>query len=76
VPELFRIGGKMPGVASSQGVAFIAGTGYAGFLVSPPVLGFLAEDFGMPTIFWTLLGCAGIILVAILRVGAVQDQVG
>ena len=76
VPELFRIGGKMPGVASSQGVAFIAGTGYAGFLVSPPVLGFLAEDFGMPTIFWTLLGCAGIILVAILRVGVVQDRVG
>lgn len=74
VPELFRIGGKMQGVASSQGVAFIAGTGYAGFLVSPPILGLLAEDFGMLTVFWTLLGCSGIILVAILRVGGQRDR--
>lgn len=65
VPELFRIGGKVNGVTSSQGVAFIAGSGYAGFLLSPPILGMLAESFGMRGVFLTLLVCACFILAAI-----------
>lgn len=40
VPELFRIGGKVKGVDSAQGIAFIAGTGYLGFLSGPVILGF------------------------------------
>ncbi|HSR59629.1 MAG TPA: hypothetical protein VLL47_02685, partial [Robiginitalea sp.] len=66
IPELFRIGGKVGGVDSSQGVAFIAGTGYAGFLTAPPILGYLAEDFSLRTVFWVLLGCACLVWVATL----------
>lgn len=55
VPELFRIGGNVKGVESSQGVAFIAGTGYAGFLVGPVILGFIAENFSLNTSFLSLL---------------------
>ena len=62
VPELFRIGGNVAGVDSSQGVAFIAGMGYSGFLSGPVILGFLAEEFSLNTSFWTLLGCAIVIL--------------
>lgn len=76
VPELFRIGGKVQGVASSQGVAFIAGSGYAGFLASPPILGLLAEDFGMRVVFWTLLGCAAFILLAMLRIRSKSGESG
>ncbi len=64
VPELFRIGGKVEGVESSQGVAFIAGTGYSGFLIGPVILGFLAEEFSLRTSFWVLLGCALMVLGA------------
>ncbi|EAR14255.1 MFS transporter [Robiginitalea biformata] len=64
IPELFRIGGNVRGVDSSQGVAFIAGTGYSGFLAAPPVLGYLAEAFGLRTSFWVLLGCATLVLLA------------
>jgi len=69
VPELFRIGGTVPGVDSSQGVAFIAGMGYSGFLSGPVILGFLAEEFQLTTSFWTLLACAFVILLltAVLR---------
>lgn len=63
VPELFRIGGNVKGVESSQGVAFIAGTGYSGFLLGPVILGFLAEGFTLKTSFWTLLGCAALVLL-------------
>jgi fucose permease len=61
IPELFRIGGNVKGVESSQGVAFIAGTGYSGFLLGPVILGFLAEQFSLNTSFMVLLG--GVITV-------------
>jgi len=66
IPELFRIGGNIRGVESSQGVAFIAGTGYTGFLMAPPVLGFLAESFSLKLSFVSLLASAGMVLFAAL----------
>lgn len=62
VPELFRIGGKIRGVDSAQGIAFIAGIGYLGFLSGPVILGFLAEEYSLGTSFWSLLGCAVLVL--------------
>ena len=67
VPEIFRIGGNVEGVESSQGIAFIAGTGYAGFLCAPPILGFLAESYSLKSSFWLLLGFALLILGASFR---------
>ena len=64
VPELFRIGGNVKGVESSQGVAFIAGTGYSGFLLGPVILGFIAESFSLNLTFVTLLACSIIVLLA------------
>ncbi|NJB70738.1 fucose permease [Saonia flava] len=64
VPELFRIGGNVNGVESSQGISFIAGTGYSGFLLAPVVLGFLAESYSLRITFITLLVCSVLILGA------------
>jgi MFS family permease len=66
IPELFRIGGNIKGVESSQGVAFIAGTGYSGFLLAPPVLGFLAESASLELTFLSLLATAFLVLFAAL----------
>ncbi|WP_419212348.1 MFS transporter [Maribacter sp. X9] len=63
VPEVFRIGGNVKGVDSSQGIAFIAGSGYAGFLCAPPILGFLAENYGLIRSFSVLLSCGFLILL-------------
>ena len=67
VPELFRIGGTVKGVDSSQGVSFIAGTGYSGFLIGPVVLGFVAESFSLKYTFVILLLCTILVLAATLR---------
>ncbi|MEO0901878.1 MAG: MFS transporter [Bacteroidota bacterium] len=67
VPELFRIGGNVKGVDSAQGVSFIAGTGYAGFLLGPVILGFIAEKEGLKYTFFVLLGVAFLVL-AVSRV--------
>lgn len=64
VPELFRIGGNVKGVESSQGVAFIAGTGYSGFLLGPVILGFIAEKFSLNLTFSLLLACSIVVLLA------------
>ncbi len=64
VPELFRIGGNVKGIDSSQGVAFIAGLGYTGFLMAPPILGFIAKSSSLVTCFIVLLGGGFLILVA------------
>jgi len=68
VPEIFRIGGSLKGVDSSQGVAFIAGTGYAGFLCAPPILGFLAEKYALKICFMVLLAAALLILITTLGI--------
>ncbi|WP_282057006.1 MFS transporter [Maribacter luteus] len=65
-PELFRIGGNVQGIDSSQGVSFIAGLGYTGFLLAPPVLGFVAKKWSLLTCFTGLLGCVVLILMATL----------
>lgn len=64
IPELFRIGGNVKGVESSQGIAFIAGTGISGFLLGPVVLGFLAETYSLKISFMLLLVCCVIVLGA------------
>ncbi|EAR00714.1 MFS transporter [Maribacter sp. HTCC2170] len=64
VPELFRIGGNVKGIDSSQGVSFIAGLGYTGFLMAPPILGFIAESSSLFGCFVVLLCCGLLILVA------------
>ncbi len=63
VPEVFRIGGNVKGVDSSKGIAFIAGSGYAGFLCAPPILGFLAEHYSLIRSFVVLLACGFLILL-------------
>lgn len=72
VPELFRIGGNIKGVESAQGVSFIAGTGYSGFLIGPVILGFLAESSSLTHSFYALLGCVLLVLAitAILKRGS------
>ncbi|MGB5822126.1 MAG: MFS transporter [Saonia sp.] len=64
IPELFRIGGTIKGVESAQGVSFIAGTGYAGFLLGPVILGFIAEHHSLQLSFITLLICSIVVLGA------------
>lgn len=63
IPEVFRIGGNVKGVDSTQGIAFIAGSGYAGFLCAPPILGFLAEQYSLTRSFVVLLCCGFLILL-------------
>ena len=43
IPVLFSAAAKVKGIAPGTGIAMVATLGYIGFLVGPPVIGFIAE---------------------------------
>ena len=47
VPVAFSAAARTPGVAPGAGVAAVTTLGYAGFLVFPPFIGFVAKSFGL-----------------------------
>ncbi len=55
IPELFRLAGKTNGISSAEGISFVAGFGYLGFLLSPPILGFLSKIESLKLSFMALL---------------------
>lgn len=55
IPELFRLVGKTKGVSSAEGISFVAGFGYLGFLMSPPLLGLLSKMDSLKLSFTALL---------------------
>jgi predicted MFS family arabinose efflux permease len=54
VPVLFRRAGSQQVMPSALAVAAISITGYAGNLVGPAGMGFVARDIGLPGAFWIL----------------------
>lgn len=69
IPELFRLGGKTEAVDSAKAVSFIAGSGYTGFLLAPPLLGFLADATSLRYSFGLLLALTLLVVgaLALLR---------
>jgi MFS family permease len=47
VPVAFSAAARTPGVSPSIGVAAVTTLAYSGFLVFPPVIGFIANDWGL-----------------------------
>ncbi len=54
VPVLFRMAGSQTAMPSGLAVAAITTTGYAGVLVGPAGIGFVADRFGLTASFWML----------------------
>lgn len=47
IPVLFSAAAKVPGVPAAQGIAAVSGAGYVGFMIGPPMIGFLAHGWGL-----------------------------
>jgi predicted MFS family arabinose efflux permease len=74
VPVLFTAAGRTPGVAMGTGIAAVASFGYFGFLLGPPVIGFVAQ---LTTLTWGL-GVLVVLLalIALLAGGAARADAG
>lgn len=47
VPITFSAAARIPGISPGGGIAAISSLGYIGFMVGPPAIGFLADQFGL-----------------------------
>jgi predicted MFS family arabinose efflux permease len=71
VPVVFSAAARTPGVPPSIGVAAVTTLGYSGFLIFPPVLGFIAKDWGLSTAL-AVVALMGLTIAAMA--GAVRRQ--
>jgi predicted MFS family arabinose efflux permease len=54
VPVLFRSAGNQKAMPAGLAVAVISTTGYAGILLGPAIIGFVAKQVGLNMAFWML----------------------
>lgn len=71
VPIIFSAAGYLSPNSPGQGIAAVSTAGYFGFLVGPPIIGFLAEWITLSGAFQVL--AAGLLLMA-LRAKLVQQK--
>ena len=65
VPVLFGAAGRIPGQAPGAAIAALATIGYAGFLVGPPVIGFVADATSLTLALGLIfLACVAIAVAA------------
>ena len=64
IPIAFSRSGNLPGVSSGTGIAVISVCGYGGFLLGPPIIGSLAEIYGLPAALSLLIAFGVIMLLS------------
>jgi MFS family permease len=68
VPILFSSAGRQPNVPPAVAMGAVATLGYVGFLLGPPVIGFLAQATGLRVALLVIpLACAGVALAGARR---------
>lgn len=61
IPVLFSAASRTPGSSPGVSIASVSTAGYCGFLVGPPVVGFLADQLGLPLALGLLVVFLGIV---------------
>ena len=62
VPIAYSRSGTYPGIAPGVGIAMLTTIGYAGFIVGPPMIGFIADEIGLRMALATIWGLFFIML--------------
>ena len=71
VPVLFSAAGRVPGVQAGAGIAAVSSAGYAGFLVGPPLIGFVAKATNLSIGLALIVAFCG--LIALLTAYAMRS---
>ncbi|MBY3381822.1 MFS transporter [Rhizobium laguerreae] len=67
IPTVFSVAGRKGGAAAGRAMSIVTTTGYAGLLLGPALLGFVAQHFSLVTSFCVVL--AGIVAIFITTWG-------
>mgnify|MGYP006165973577 CR=1 FL=1 len=73
VPIMFSAAGNFPGIASGTAISVVTMVGYAGILVAPAVIGFIAEHIGFR---WTYAGLSLLLVLVASLAGSTAGADG
>ncbi len=59
VPMVFSAAGKHPKISPGMALAAVSSISFLGFLIGPPLIGYIAEGFGLRYSF-AVIGCLGV----------------
>jgi MFS family permease len=77
VPLLFSLAAKRAGGEVEQATSSVFATGYLGFLIGPPLVGFISSRTTLPIAILSLAGGLFVVAATVLRVnGAKEEQAG
>ncbi len=77
VPIAYSTAGKAPGLAPGVGISAVSTIGYAGFLLGPPVIGYISDYLGLRvglSFVWLLLAVMAIMSVSLTVRKARREQ--
>lgn len=74
IPIAYSIAGNEPNLPSGVGLAMVTTVGYTGFLVGPPLIGFVADAYSLTTAF--ILVTVLVILMTVLGRSRRTDAIG
>lgn len=72
IPLLFTAAARLPGISPARGIAGVSGCGYLGLMAGPPLIGMLANDFGLRKALWLVV--IGAMLVTLLTRPALHQH--
>lgn len=76
VPLLYTAASRVPGSSSSAALAAASSIGYAGFLVGPPLIGFISQALSLTAALWVVALAAVLLALGARQVGAAQAEGG
>lgn len=62
-PVMISVGSRTPGIPPALGVAMISSALASGLLIGPPIIGFIAQSFGLTVALW-VVGAFGLVIAA------------
>jgi len=68
VPVLFRRAGQQTVMPAAFAVSAVTTAGYAGVLLGPALIGFLAAGVGLSTAFWLLAALLALVPLSAVKV--------
>jgi MFS family permease len=73
IPTLYSIAGKHPTIPTGEALTAVSSVSFFGFLMGPPIIGYIAEAFGLRFSF-AFIGIFGFFIALIVsRIKAIQD---
>ena len=74
VPFLFSHAGKSASMSSGVAIAAVSTIGYLGFLIGPPLIGFLSSAIGLSNTYFLVVALAGVMGILIGKIPMKQSS--